>query len=103
MGAAGILAWHPQHSIEVIVVDLSELTHAQLAALSDLDGNGKVDFGGFRQFHTDCNFLNGAGALAAMLVAAPEPSSRGIRYLTEIFIAAILRGGDVASRYNVRS
>lgn len=62
------------------LVDLSGLTAAQRAARGDLDGNGKINFADFRQFQSDFNFLNGAGAFAAMLAAVPEPASATLAF-----------------------
>ena len=62
------------------LVNLTGLTPAQRAARGDLDGNGKIDFADFRQFQTDCNFLNGAGAFAAMLASVPEPASATLAF-----------------------
>ncbi|BBO31191.1 family 43 glycosylhydrolase [Lacipirellula parvula] len=73
------------------LVDLSGLTPAQRAARGDLDGNGRIGFADFRQFQADYNFLNGAGAFAAMLASVPEPAS-----------APMLVGGLVLAGWHAR-
>ncbi len=57
------------------LTDLSGYPSGQLAELGDLDGDGDNDFDDFRAFKTDYESLYGAGALADLMRAVPEPGT----------------------------
>lgn len=55
--------------------DFAGMTIAQAATLGDLDGNLSNNYDDFLLFEADFDAANGAGALAALISAVPEPST----------------------------
>jgi hypothetical protein len=58
--------------------DLSSMTIAQAAVRGDLDGNLANDYDDFLLFESDYDAVNGAGALADLIAAVPEPSTAAL-------------------------
>lgn len=70
------------------LTDLSTHPSDEWPALGDLDSDGDNDFDDFRLFKTDFELAHGAGALAQLLVAVPEPLAGSLLMSCAVFLMA---------------